>query len=155
MELYELQHQFESSIFLKNRHFIIQIRFNKLMYGLNTSIKSSIWQSVKYQLVSLFWIGSKMNVFIVVNECWQHQFRDKIKIISFLIQFRNERQTEIFRLSDATFYDCINTIYQLIKSFLDNKMSVFEEYGAFKGTWQPQDCLGYFYQGRPICDCLF
>ena len=35
-------------------------------------------------------------------------------------------------LSGATFYDCINTIYQFIKPFLDNKMSIFEEYGAFK-----------------------
>ena len=30
----------------------------------------------------------------------------------------------------ATFYDCINTIYQFIKPFLDNKMSIFGEYGA-------------------------
>ena len=30
-------------------------------------------------------------------------------------------------------YDCINTINQFIKPFLDNKMSIFEEYGAFKG----------------------
>ena len=29
----------------------------------------------------------------------------------------------------ATFYDCINTIYQFIKPFLENQMSVF---GAFK-----------------------
>ena len=27
--------------------------------------------------------------------------------------------------------DCINTISQFIKPFLDNKMSIFEEYGAF------------------------
>ena len=32
--------------------------------------------------------------------------------------------------SGATFYDCINTIYQFDKPFLDNKMSIFEEYGA-------------------------
>ena len=37
-----------------------------------------------------------------------------------------------YRLSGATFYDCINTIYLFIKPFLDNKMSIFEEYGAFK-----------------------
>ena len=30
---------------------------------------------------------------------------------------------------------CINTIYQFIKPFLDNKMSIFEEYGAFKWAW--------------------
>ena len=39
---------------------------------------------------------------------------------------------KFYRLSGATFYDCINTIYHFIKPFLDNKMSIFEEYGAFK-----------------------
>ena len=29
-------------------------------------------------------------------------------------------------------YDCINFTYQFIKPFLDNKMSIFEECGAFK-----------------------
>ena len=38
---------------------------------------------------------------------------------------------KFYRLSGATFYVCINTIYQFIKPFLDNKMSIFEEYGAF------------------------
>ena len=38
---------------------------------------------------------------------------------------------KFYRLSGATIYDCI-TIYQFIKPFLDNKMSIFEEYGAFK-----------------------
>ena len=42
---------------------------------------------------------------------------------------KNERLTEILQAS--TFYDCINTIYQFMKTFLDNKMSIFEEYGAF------------------------
>ena len=37
-----------------------------------------------------------------------------------------------YRLSGATFYDCIITIYQFIKSFLDNKLSKLEEYEAFK-----------------------
>ena len=37
----------------------------------------------------------------------------------------------LYRLSDATFYDCISSIYQFIKPFLDNKMSIFEKYGAF------------------------
>ena len=39
---------------------------------------------------------------------------------------------KFYRLSGATFYDCSNTIYQFIKPFLDNKISIFEEYGAFK-----------------------
>ena len=43
------------------------------------------------------------------------------KIILFLIQFKKERLTDFYRLSSATFYDRINTIYQFIKSFLDTK----------------------------------
>ena len=54
------------------------------------------------------------------------------KIISFFIQLKNERLTEFYRLSGATFYDQINAICKFIKPFLDNKMSIFEEYGAFK-----------------------
>ena len=42
-----------------------------------------------------------------------------------------ETNWNFHRLSDATFYDRINTICQFIKLFLD-KMSKFEEYGAFK-----------------------
>ena len=43
---------------------------------------------------------------------------------------------KFYRLLGATFYDCINTIntmyqFQFIKPFLDNKMSIFEGYGAF------------------------
>ena len=51
----------------------------------------------------------------------------------FISRTKNERLTEIFRLSGATFYDSINTIYQFIKPFLEKKnMSIFEEYGALK-----------------------
>ena len=42
----------KGSIFLKNRHFIIQELFNKLIYGINTIIKCGICQPVKFQLVS-------------------------------------------------------------------------------------------------------
>ena len=49
--------------------------------------------------------------------------------------FKNERLNEINKLSDATFYDCINTIYQFIKPFLDNKMYIFGEYATFKRSW--------------------
>ena len=38
---------------------------------------------------------------------------------------------KFYRLSGATFYDRMNTIYQFIKPFLDNEMSNFEEYGTF------------------------
>ena len=46
-------------------------------------------------------------------------------------RFKNERLNEILQAVRCTFYDCINTIYQFIKAFLDNKMSIFEEYWAF------------------------
>ena len=39
---------------------------------------------------------------------------------------------KFYRLSGATLYDYINTIYQFIKSLLDNKMTIFEEYRAIK-----------------------
>ena len=50
-----------------------------------------------------------------------------------MIQLKNERLSEI-----ATLYDRINTIlYQFIKPFLDKKMSIFEEYGAFNAWAMP------------------
>ena len=45
----------KDSIFLKNRHFIIQERFNKLIYGIDTITKCGTWQPVKFQLVSHSW----------------------------------------------------------------------------------------------------
>ena len=38
----------------------------------------------------------------------------------------------IQRYDKKIIFVCINTIYQFIKLFLDNKMSIFEGYGAFK-----------------------
>ena len=40
----------KGSISLKNRHFIIQKRFNKLIHGIYTIIKCGTWQPVKFQL---------------------------------------------------------------------------------------------------------
>ena len=50
---------------------------------------------------------------------------------SFWIQFKNERRTEFLQAVRRHINDRINTIYQFIKSFLDNKMFILEEYGAF------------------------
>ena len=50
---------------------------------------------------------------------------DTIKTISFLIQLKNERLTEILQAVDATFYYRINTIYQFIKPFFDKKNVYF------------------------------
>ena len=43
-------------------------------------------------------------------------------------------------LEQETNYDCINTIYQFVKPFLDNKMSMFEEYGAFNSSNNMAQC---------------
>ena len=71
---------------------------------------------------------------------------------SFNFWSSSKTRAEIYRLSGATFYDCIKTpiykfikpffatfydcintpIYKFIKPFLNNKMSIFEEYVAFK-----------------------
>ena len=48
------------------------------------------------------------------------------KIIPFPIQLKNEGLTgKFYRLSDATFYEHINTIYKFIKPFLDKKKNVY------------------------------
>ena len=47
--------QLKGSIFPKNWHFIIQEKFNKLIYGIYTIIKRDTWQPVKFQLVSHSW----------------------------------------------------------------------------------------------------
>ena len=49
-----------------------------------------------------------------------------------IISFQERKILKFYRLSGATFYECINTIYEFIKSFLDNKIAIFEEFGAFK-----------------------
>ena len=46
--------------------------------------------------------------------------------------FKNERLTEILQAARCHIYDYVNTIYQFVKPFLDNKMSIFQEYWAFK-----------------------
>ena len=42
----------KGSIFYKKRHFLLQERFSKLIYGINTIIKCGTWQPVKFLLVS-------------------------------------------------------------------------------------------------------
>ena len=56
------------------------------------------------------------------------------KSFHFLSSSKTRDELKFYRLSDATFYDRINTIYQFIKPFLDNKMSIFEEDGVFDST---------------------
>ena len=49
--------------------------------------------------------------------------RKKEKSFHFRSSSKTEDQLKFYWLSDATFYDRINTKYQFIKPFLDKKMS--------------------------------
>ena len=62
---------------------------------------------------------------------------------------------KFYRLSGATFYDCINIIHQFIKSFLDNKMSIFEEYGAFKEFYVYLVHFRHFCKRDNLRDAMF
>ena len=53
-----LEYLIKGSIFLKNRHFIIQDGLNELVFGISAIIKCGIRQPVKFQLVSRFRTGS-------------------------------------------------------------------------------------------------
>ena len=57
----------KGSMFLKNRHFIIQERFNKLRHDINTIIKCGTWQPVKFQLVSSSWTGNDFLSYLWIN----------------------------------------------------------------------------------------
>ena len=84
---------------------------------------------ISFRLSFLNWIKNEM-IFCCISELILVTLIQRYDQNSF--HFKNDRLTEFYRLSGATFYDCINTIYQFIKPFLDNKMPIFEEYGAFK-----------------------
>ena len=72
-------------------------------------------------------MGQKLNDFFIVflNYCWQHKFRDAIKNH---FSSRTRDKLKFYRLSDATFYDCINIFINI--SWI-KKCLFFEEYGAF------------------------
>ena len=53
------------------------------------------------------------------------------KSFNFLSTSKTRDWLKFYKLSDATFYDPINTIYQFIEPFLDKKYLFVEEYGAF------------------------
>ena len=96
-----------------------------------------MWYQRAYKiLVSLLclnWI--KMKWFLsfseLMFETWIQRC-DKKTSFHFLSISRRRDYLNFYRLSDAKFYDRINTIYQFIKLFLDNKASILEKHGAFK-----------------------
>ena len=90
--------RFIGTIFFKNRQFIIQERFNKLIYGTDTTIKCGTLQPVKFQLVSRFWTGWKMKWFYRISELMLESLIQRYdKIVSVLIQFKNKWLIEILQ----------------------------------------------------------
>ena len=61
---------------------------------------------------------------------------------------------KFYRLSGATFYDWINTIYQLIKPFLINKMFL-RNMEPLRGLATLNKCIAKFYKRGKFCDFLF
>ena len=100
----------KGSIFLKNSHFIIKKRFNKLINRINTIIKCGPWQPVKFQLVSrsqnemTFYLISELVLPTLIQRYYKKSFH--------FWSSSKTRDLKFYRLSDATFYDRINTIYQ-------------------------------------------
>ena len=117
------------------------------MYVINTIIKCGTWQPVKFQSVSRFWNEIS---FYGISELMLPtliQRYDK-KSFHFWSSSKTKYKQKFYMMSDATFYDRINTIYQFIKPFLNKikQMSIFEEYGAFKGTWYTWTIFCHFYK---------
>ena len=55
-------------MFLKNKHFFIQEKFDKFLRSINKIIKCDIWKPVKFQLVSfLNWIKNEMILMVSLN----------------------------------------------------------------------------------------
>ena len=78
----------------------------------------SFWNWIKNEMI--FYRISELMLATLIQKC------NKNHSIS-----RTRDSLKFYRLLGATFYDCINTVYKYIKYFLDNKMSIFEGYGAF------------------------
>ena len=122
---------FKGSIFLKIRHFIVQEIFNKLIYCINTIIKCDTRQPVELQLVSRSWndmIFCHISELMLPTLIQRYDKKKKKIILLFHFDIVQNRETN-WNFTD--YQDCINATYQFNKPFLDNKMSTFEEYGAF------------------------
>ena len=79
----------------KNKHSFIQERFNKLLYSINTIIKCSPCQLVKFQLGPRSW--NAMTFFRISELILPTIIQRYLKIVSCLIQLKDERLTEILQ----------------------------------------------------------
>ena len=91
---------------------------------------------ISVNLSFLDWVKNKMIIYCISELMLATLFRKTIKN-HFISRTRDE--LKFYRLSDATFYDCINTTYQFIniKPFSDNKMSTLQEYRDFNQNGRP------------------
>ena len=84
---------------------------------------------ISVSLLLLSWLKNE-TIFYCVTELMLAALIQRSHKNHFISRTRDKMK--FYRLSDATFYDCINAINQFNKLLLNNKMSIFEEYGAFK-----------------------
>ena len=77
---------------------------------------------ISVSLSFLNWIKNEMT-FYGISELVLATFIQRYDKNYFISRTRG--YLRFYRLSGATFYECNNAIYQFIKPFLDNKMSIF------------------------------
>ena len=77
---------------------------------------------ISISLLCLNWIKNE-RIFYRISELMLAILIQRYDKNHFISRMRD--LLKFYRMSGATFYKCINTIYQFIKPFLDNKMSIF------------------------------
>ena len=94
-----------------------------------------MWQvtacKISVSLSFLKWIKSEIIFYRISELMLPILIQRYVKNHFILIRFKNEKLTENFTGFQVPHF---MIIYQFIKPFLDNKMSIFEEYGAFNMT---------------------
>ena len=112
-----------------------------MIYSINTIIKCSIWQPVKFQLVSLFLNWIKNDIFFYrISELMLATLSQRYNKKSF--HFKDRRLTEILRAvrCHILWLFLIPYINLLSLSWI-KKMSIFEEYGAFNHNLMPHSAV--------------
>ena len=81
------------------------------------SVSLSFLNWIKNEMIFFFFF-----FFLRISELMLATLIERCDKNHFIFDPVQNRET---RLLGATFYNCINTIYQFIKPFLDNEMSIF------------------------------
>ena len=108
------------SEFLSEHFHFLVVKFS--VY-LNRLVFEMWYLTVKFRLVSRSWNDFLWYLWINVANINSEL---RLKIISFFTWLKKTRdKLKFYRLLGATFSDCINTIYQFIKTFLGKKKCLF------------------------------